>query len=131
MTAAVAAAAVAACGSDTGPSADDPRLVRAIYSPADAPRDGENYLAQVTVADGGIEADVLLRSDPGCNTVAAELQQTDTLLLVIQTTLTAGCQPLSEGTLVEALILGVPDAAPPFRIEWWHGDVVDTVFSGG
>lgn len=75
-----------------------------------------------------IEADVLLRADVACNTVGAGLDAADTLLLVIETRPRAPCQPVSGGILVESTIVGLPDDPPPFRIEWWHGEVVDTVF---
>ena len=126
-----AALVLAGCDDGSGPSEDGPRLLRARFAAADPPPEGENYIAQVTTDPGTIAADVLLRADPGCNTIAAGLGLTDTLLLVIETTLRAGCEPLSGGTLLEALIVGVPDDPPPFRIEWWHGEVVDTVWGGG
>jgi hypothetical protein len=125
---AVFAAATAACGDSSGPGDDEPRLIQARYSPADPPATGENYAAQVSTEPGGIQADVLVRADPACNSVNAGIEVTDTLLLIVQTIAGAGCVPLSGWTLVEAVIIGVPDDPPPFRIEWWHGEVVDTVW---
>jgi hypothetical protein len=124
----VLAALCLACGDGAGPGSDEPRLLQARFGAADPPPEGENHAAQVTMSAAGIAADVLLRADPACNTVGAGIDLADTLLLVVETTVRAGCEPLSGGTLIEAVIVGVPEDPPPFRIEWWHGDVVDTVY---
>lgn len=128
LTAAAIAAAVAACGDDNGPSAGEPELIRARFAAADPPPEGEDYAAQVSSEPGRISADVLLRADVACSTVGAGIEAADTLLLVIQTTQRSGCQPVAGGILVETVIVGVPDEPPPFRIEWWRGADVDTVW---
>lgn len=61
----------------------------------------------------------------------AGIEVTDTLLLIVQTIAGSGCQPIAGGMLIETEIIGVPEDAPPFRIEWWHGAVVDTVWAEG
>jgi hypothetical protein len=125
------AAAAGACDSGNGPSADEPRLQRARFAAADPPPPGDDFAAQVSERPGAIDADVLLRVDVACNTIGAGIDAADTLLLVVQTTLRGGCEPLAGGTLLEAEIIGVPEDPPPFRIEWWHGGVVDTVWMDG
>ena len=117
-----------ACSDSNGPGDGEPRLARARFAAADPPPEGVNYLAQVSMEGSSIAADVLLRADPACNTIGAGIDVADTLLLVVETTLRAGCEPLAGGTLLETLIIGVPEEPLPFRIEWWHGTVVDTVY---
>ena len=131
MLAAGLGVAAGACDSSSGPGADEPRLLRARFAAADPPPQGQDFAVQVSARTGGIDADVLLRVDVACNTIGAGLDAADTLLLVVQTTLRSGCEPLAGGTLLEAEIIGVPDDPPPFRIEWWHGGAVDTVWMDG
>lgn len=121
--------AAAACSDSSGPGNGETRLAQARFSAADPPPAGVNYLAQVSAEQRTIAAAVLVRADPACNTIGAGIDLADTLLLVVETTVRAGCEPLAGGTLIEALIVGVPEDPVPFRIEWWHGEVVDTVYS--